>query len=336
MPEVRRARPLLSVVIVAGLALTALMVTSCLKGYSGPIESVVVGMQKQEWALPLAVAHEKRLFARNGVDVTLKIYDTGSGAMNDLVKGSEASIVLCSEYILARNAGQKIQAIASIDMVDYTFLVGRKDRGIHAIADLKGKRIAVVRGTALEFSLGRFLELHGLRPRDVVVVNGSTFSQCGDMAVAGDVDAFISVDPFLSSAVSRLGDNAVSWGTQGSQLFYGLLVCRSDWIAGHGSAVERFLRAMSQAEDLILRHPEEAKVVAKKRLDFTDEAVARFWPRNAYSLSLDRSLIAALEDETRWMIDNHLITDTVVPDFMNLLSRRGLSAVKPEAVNLFR
>ena len=42
-------------------------------------------------------------------------------------------------------------------MVDYAFVVGRKDHGIKTIPDLKGKKIGVVRGTILDFQLGRFL-----------------------------------------------------------------------------------------------------------------------------------------------------------------------------------
>jgi len=61
------------------------------------------------------------------------------------------------------------------------------------------------------------------------------------------------------------------------------------------------------------------------------------WSRNQFSLSLDQSLITAMEDEARWMIKNKLTSKKQgVPDFMNYIYIDGLKAVKPEAVNIIR
>ena len=44
----------------------------------------------------------------------------------------------------------------------------------------------------------------------------------------------------------------------------------------------------------------------------------RLWPRYQFSPSLDQSLIAAMEDEARWMISNGLTPEKQVPDFYEL------------------
>ena len=59
-------------------------------------------------------------------------------------------------------------------------------------------------------------------------------------------------------------------------------------------------------------------------------------PEHQFSLSLDQSLITAMEDEARWMIKNYLTTEKKVPDFLNYIYADGLKAVKPEAVNIIR
>jgi NitT/TauT family transport system substrate-binding protein len=58
------------------------------------------------------------------------------------------------------------------------------------------------------------------------------------------------------------------------------------------------------------------------------------WPRYQISLSLDQSLILAMEDEARWMIANDLTNETQVPNFLDSIYIDGLEAVKPDAVNI--
>jgi len=58
------------------------------------------------------------------------------------------------------------------------------------------------------------------------------------------------------------------------------------------------------------------------------------WFQNQFSLSLDQSLILAMEDEARWMISNSLTTEKTVPNFLDYIYPDGLSAVKPGAVRI--
>jgi NitT/TauT family transport system substrate-binding protein len=51
-------------------------------------------------------------------------------------------------------------------------------------------------------------------------------------------------------------------------------------------------------------------------------------------VTLDQSLILAMEDEARWMIANNLTNATEVPDFRNYIYEEGLRAVRPGSVNI--
>jgi NitT/TauT family transport system substrate-binding protein len=83
-------------------------------------------------------------------------------------------------------------------------------------------------------------------------------------------------------------------------------------------------------------HPKEAKAIVKKRLKYDDAYVAAIWPQHEFSLSLDQSLILAMEDEARWMIKNNLTKEKQIPDFVNYIYTDGLKAIKPEAVRIIR
>lgn len=325
------------VVILVGISAAAFGSWSCRGGYSGPAESITLGTVLLEPAAPIIVAEEQRFFTQNGLDVTPKLYDTGLGAVNAMLSGEVDVSSPVAEYVLVGKAfnKDKIQTIASIDEVDYTYIIGRKDRGIQAISDLKGKKIGVARGTVMEFYLGRFLELHGMKIKDVVLVD-TKLSQTADAIIEGNIDAVISFIPYANTAQNKLGDNVVLWPAQSSQVLYSLVICRNDWITDHPEMVNRLLKSLSQAEEYIVQHPAETKVIVQKRLNLDDAYMSTFWTEHQFSLCLDQSLIAAMEDEARWMMANNLTTEKQVPDFLNYMYIDCLKTIKPEAVNIIR
>jgi NitT/TauT family transport system substrate-binding protein len=60
------------------------------------------------------------------------------------------------------------------------------------------------------------------------------------------------------------------------------------------------------------------------------------WRENQFSLSLDQSLITAIENEARWMIKNKLTAEKSMPNFPDFISEDALKAIKPNAVNIIR
>ncbi len=306
------------------------------KGYPGPAESVTLGITIYESSISVFIAEDRQFFKSNGLKVTMKDYDSGLRAVNGMLKGEVDIAYAVADYVLVGKVFNKenIQTIGSLDKVDWAFIIGRKDRGIATISDLKGKRIGLINGTIVEFFLGRFLELHGISLKEVTLVSVATFPQSVDAIVSGGIDAVISLPPYTDTMQDRLGANALVFPAQSGQLVHQLLICPNEWVAQHPSLTERFLKAMNQAEEFIIQHPENAKSIAKKKLSLSDDEVSKIWARNQFSLSLDQSLIAAMEDEARWIIRNELTSEKQVPDFLNYIYIDGLKAVKPEAVSI--
>ena len=60
------------------------------------------------------------------------------------------------------------------------------------------------------------------------------------------------------------------------------------------------------------------------------------WELNTFSVSLDQSLLLALEDESRWAVKNGLTHRKTLPNYLDYLYLDGLQGVKPEAVMIFR
>jgi NitT/TauT family transport system substrate-binding protein len=302
------------------------------------MEAITIAYSPFESTALLWIADDQKYFVQNGLDITLRKYDSGVDALDGMMNG-EADIVLgANEFPLVGRAFQKakIRTIGSVAKSEFIYLVGRRDRGIEEVGDLKGKRVGTTFRTIAEFHLGRYLELHGMSMRDISLVDLRTPEEWANAVVRGDVDAIITAQPYANLARDNLGANAVVWSAQSYQPLYTQIIATDEWITKHPELVISFLRSMSQAEDYLIGNPAESKAIVQQRLNLDAGYMETVWSQNQFSLSLDQSLILAMEDEARWMMKNKLTAETTMPDFLDYLYLDGLQAVKPEAVNIIR
>ena len=104
--------------------------------------------------------------------------------------------------LLGRINGNPIQAVYVYCKPEWTALVTRPDTGIGKVEDLKGKRIAVTKGTDPYIFLLRALDGAGLAPADVQLV--LLQHDQGRLALErGDVDAWAGLDPMMADDRDR-------------------------------------------------------------------------------------------------------------------------------------
>ncbi len=286
----------------------------------------------------LWIAEDQRFFGQNGLNMTFRKYDSGAGSLAGMMNGEADLAVGTTEFPLVGRAFRKagIRMIASIAKSELIYLVGRKDRGIEKASDLRGKRIGTTLGTIAEFHLGRFLELNGMNMKDVVLIDVKTPAEWVNAVVNGDIDAVATAQPYARSARERLGANAVFWSAQSHQPQYALISSTAEWISQHPELVKRFVKALAEAEEYLIRHPAEAGAIVQARLDLDAAYIETGWTQNQFSATLDQSLILAMEDEARWMMANNLTAERTVPNFLEYVYEDALKAVKPRAVNIIR
>jgi len=283
-------------------------------------------------------AEDQGLFAANGLAVTYRQYDTGVAALDAVLKGEADIAVGTSEFPLVGKAfkHEPVSAIASIDRPDFIYLIGRKDHGVEKPGDLKGKRIGTVAGSIAQFYVGRFLELNDMAPEDITFVDLRTPDAWRAAIAEGDVDAVVLAQPEASLVRDSLGSNATFFSVQGSQPAYALAISKNEWIDNNPVRVSKFLSALADAEEFVAANPAATRVIIQERLDLDSGYMDLVWEQNSFGLSLDQSLITAMEDEARWMIRSKLTTETAVPDLGEYVDVDGLKAVKPGAVNIQR
>jgi ABC-type nitrate/sulfonate/bicarbonate transport system substrate-binding protein len=280
------------------------------------------------------IADDQGYFAENGLNVTIRNEYSTPKAFDGMLNG-DVDIAFAGEYTAVTKAleDKNFLVIASIDKFETLSLYGRKDRGIEEVSGLEGKKIGLTRGSPVEFFTGRFLDLHGMSLQDVTIVDLQP-SQYVDALVNGSVDSVVSSGFFIDQFKEQLGNNLIRLPIQSSQPMYYVAACRSDWAASNPDTINRFLKSLAQAEEFTINHPTEAKAIIQERLNFTDEYIATIWPQHQFSLTLDQSLLMAMNDEGRWMIKNNLTSEKTLPYFRDYIHTEGLEAVKPDAVNI--
>ena len=150
----------------------------------------------------------------------------------------------------------------------------------------------------------------------------------------GTVDAVVVSQNYISQVQSALPNNTVVWQVQGDQLAYALIYGQTSWITQNSDLVNRFLKSLEQAQNYVIQNPTSAKAILQTHFNYTAAYLAQDWPNHQFSLSLDDSLILAMEEEARWAISNNLVSGTTVPNFVNYIYTNGLESVDPGSVDI--
>jgi sulfonate transport system substrate-binding protein len=223
-------------------------------------------------------------FAKDGTKVEW-VLSLGSNKALEFLNGNSIDFGSSAgaAALLAKSNGVPIKAVYIFDKPEWTALVTLKASPIQKVEDLKGKRIAVTRGTDPHIFLLRALALHGLKSQDVKMV----LLQHPDGKVAlerGDVDAWAGLDPYMAQTELE----------QGSRLFfrdadlntYGFLNTREDFAAAHPDAVERVLTVYEKARKWSLAHSDELRAIVAKAGKLSDAVAAKDLERNDLSSGL--------------------------------------------------
>jgi NitT/TauT family transport system substrate-binding protein len=336
MKRTRIVIPLLILVVCGAVVIIVLNQPTIQKKYTGPPAQISIGTAPLIESGLIWIAEEQGYFAENGLDVKIKLFEAGRFAVSALLDG-EVDVATAAEFVFVGKAmnEEKIQTIGTIAKSEFHYLIARKDKGIAHVSDLKGKRVGLTSQTSAEFYLGRYLQLHNISLHDVTLVDLKP-TQLGESLTIGEVDAVLAWDPYAYPIEKNLGENALTQPAQSGQTMYWLLVCRSDFITRHPELIDRLLRSFDQAEKFAANNPDKARQILRKRLNVEEAYVERIWPKTRMGLSVDQGLIIAMEDESRFMIDNNLVNKRQMPYYPDYIHWRGLEKVKPESVTVIR
>ena len=165
--------------------------------------------------------------------------------------------------LIGKINGNPIKSIYVYSRPEWTALVTGAKSEITKVADLKGKRVAVTRGTDPHIFLVRALAEAKLTEKDVRLV----LLQHADGRLAlerGDVDAWAGLDPLMAAAEVESG--ARLFHRKAEDNTWGVLNVREAFASEHPALVRKVIAAYEEARAYALANPAELK---KTLVDYT-------------------------------------------------------------------
>lgn len=228
---------------------------------------------------PLVIAKEKGFFAAEGLDVEL-VAPADPNLPPKLVAAGKADVAVSYQPQLHLQVaeGLPLVRIGTLVSTPLSSLVVLRDGPIKSIADLKGKKVGYSVGGFEDALLGAMLEKHGLTVKDVELINVN-FSLSPSL-ISGQVDAVIGAyrnfELNQMDIVNRPG-RAFYLEEEGVPTYDELIVVANKEKLD-SPLLPRFLRAVEQATQYVINHPDEAwTVFAASGKDLNDELNKRAW-----------------------------------------------------------
>lgn len=269
---------LTNTLILAALAL----VTACGKQSNQP------GSVRIDWATynPVGLVLREKQFleqdlGKDGVKVEW-VQSLGSNKALELLnsKSIDFGSTAGAAAFIGKANGNPIKAVYVYSKPEWTALAVTKDSPIRRIEDLKGRKVAVTRGTDPHVFLLRALESVGLTEKDVELVP-LQHSDGRNALEKGDVDAWAGLDPLLAQTEVD----------KGSRLFYrdpgkntyGVLNVREAFAKQYPAYVGRVILAYEKARLWAIQNPDEYRRILVRDAKLNDAVATKVLERTDIS-----------------------------------------------------
>ena len=288
-------------------------------------------------SLPLYVAQAEGYFEAAGLE--LKITDCSGGyrCLQIMLDGAADVATASDSPVMFRSFERDDYAVigtfatTSVDVK----LVARPSAGITTPAQLRGKKVGVVRGSSSQYFLDAYLLWHGIDPGSVELV----WLQPDEMAAAmrsGKVAAVAAWEPFAFDTLNAMKSDASVLPDAGIYTLSFNLVTHKRLAGARDVDLVKLLRAVARAEAFIESRPSDAQAILRKRLGVDQPFVDWVWPGLRFRLGLDQSLVKTLEGEARWAIREGHVSGKTVPNYLRYMHASPLRELDANAVGLPR
>jgi sulfonate transport system substrate-binding protein len=235
---------------------------------------------------------DKRLAAQ-GIAVKWMEFPAGPVLLEGLNVGSiDFGTVGEAPPIFAQAAGARLLYIANEPPAPRSeAIVVPKDSTVKTVADLKGRKIALNKGSNVHYLLVRAIEKAGLKYSDITPV----YLPPADARAAferGSVDAWVIWDPFLAAAEKQLGARVLADGTGlvSNHQFY---LAAQSYAEKNADIVHIIIEELARVDDWGRDNPKEAAAVLTAQTGLDAATVGLAVERYAYGVKPVTSAVIA-------------------------------------------
>lgn len=273
-------------IAVPGLLISAVSLAGCQKHESpttqkagtapeqATVQTLSIGFQKS--SLNLLVARQQKLFeqAFPKAKIEWREFPAGPQMLEALAVGAvDFGYVGNTPPIFAQAAAKPLRYVA-YEVVAPTgqAVLVHKHGPIHSLQALKGKRIAVQKGSSAHELLAKTLKKAGLTWQDIQPI----WLPPADARAAFDkqaVDAWAIWEPYLGTAELQ-GQTRTLIDGSAFPTTYSFYIGNPEFIQQHSDATQKFIHSVNSADQWIVQHPDQALQIYADSTGLTT-AVAR-------------------------------------------------------------
>jgi len=206
---------------------------------------------------PLYLAKEKGFFEEQGIKIELIVL-TGLAERNSALKSGKVDGLAAPVDYFVLSAGNHLETTIVMAIDESTGGDGIVAiKSIKTIKYLKGKKVAFQRGLPSEFFLRALLNENGMTLDQIHPFDMET-AQAGAAFLAGQVDAAVVWEPWLTKAKEEGGGHILSSTRDHPDLIVDCLAFNKDIIAKFPKDVQKIVNAVLKAIDYWKKNPEES------------------------------------------------------------------------------
>jgi NitT/TauT family transport system substrate-binding protein/sulfonate transport system substrate-binding protein len=233
--------------------------------------------------LPMFVGVDKGLFRKHGIDLKLKVVNTGTDMVNSMQRREvQIGDMSVTTFLKARHDGSPFTVIGLImndatatNADDPLAIVARKDSGIKRVEDLKGKRVGLARGQTSDEYLKMVLSRRGMKYEDVRIENIMAPPAIATALAQGKVDAVVSWEPFNTMALENARDSYVVLRGGGHLSYIMVATVHDPMLRNDPKTVQNFVNGLAAASHYTRMNRQEAVEIFAKWVPNVDRNVAR-------------------------------------------------------------
>lgn len=232
---------------------------------------VNIGISGWTGFAPLTLAKEAGIFAKNGLDVTIKKIPQASRHLAIASGDIQCAATTVETWIVWNANGVATTQLFQLDKsYGADGMAVRND--VKSIKDIKGKTVAAsAPGTAPYFTLAWFLKKNGLTVKDVTVVNMEP-GPAAQAFIAGQNDVAMTYEPYLSAVRAKPDAGKIIATTLDYPMIMDTFGCTPKFIAENEAAVRALTKSYFEALAMIKADEKKAYEIMGADVKQTGEA----------------------------------------------------------------
>jgi ABC-type nitrate/sulfonate/bicarbonate transport system substrate-binding protein len=248
-----------------------------------PVVDAVVGNNFGH--LPMFVGVEKGFFRAHGVDVRLKVVNTGSDMVGAMARREvQIGDMSVTTFLKARHGGDALRVIGVIqndatrsNADEPLAIVARKGSGIRAgvAEDVKGKRIGLAQAQTSDEYFKMVLARRGMKYEDVTIVNIMAPAALAPALKEGRVDAVVSWEPYNTMVLEQVPDSYAVLRGGGHLSYIMVATAHEPTIEASPDLIRNFVAGLAQASQYTRKNRDEAVEIFAKWVPGLDVGVGK-------------------------------------------------------------